>query len=184
MRRRRKKPIWAWVGGHTSLTWISGELVAGVTKNVILVDEPVLSSHGLDANTRVERVLIWNQLIGLNGPYIQAPNWDAVLWNGVEDTTDTPTGVPELASTSNGDFWADKRIMHFDSEVMVADDTQAVDRLRDRFTRRYTYDIKVRRKVPTKGHVSYAQRFSTGVNEEGSINSIVNWRCLVVADYR
>lgn len=185
-RGRRKRPLWAWVGGSTSLTWSSSELENGTHKNTILVDEPVLSSHGLDSTTRVERIVMWLELFMLNGPYAAAPNWKAVLWNGVEDVTDTPTGTPDLTTTSNGDFWADKRIMMFDNQVLIGDDpaVAGANRLVGESYRQFKYDIKVRRKVPPKGHVSFVQTIATGPFEEGSGSAILRYRCLVVADYR
>lgn len=184
MRPRRKRKLWAWTGGYAAGTWISGELVAGVTKNVILVDEPVLSSHGLDANTTVYRTLLWLQVLGLNGPYQTAPTFRCALWAGEEDNTDTPQNTPELDGATGADLYARKDIMMFHFGPSLYGDETSLERVGGEFARYWEWDRTIRRKVPTKGHVSFAMRMQTAANEEGTTSFVLHYRNLVVADYR
>lgn len=183
-RRRRKRKLWAWTGGKASGAWISGELIAGTTKNIIMVDEPVLSSHGLDSNTAVYRTLVWLSIQGTNGPYQVAPTFGAAIWNGLEDASDTPTNTPAtLGGSASADLYARKDILFFHFDRFYGDEA-SVERSGGEFVRVFHWDVPTRRKVPTKGHVSLALRMQTNSSEEGSIGFELWYRNLVVADYR
>lgn len=180
-RARRKKPLWQWIPSTWALTWSSAELIAGnVTKNVILVDEPILSAYGCDSNTRVERIV--GRMDYFTGGLANIPFIGYAFWNGLEDATDTPTNTPTGLNdvTPAGDAFARNDIMRMDRFHLCREDLLSGGVV----YREIEFDLRVRRKIPMKGCICLASEAGSGIGEDGSILWSGWCRALVVADYR